>query len=145
MADVIHIVKGFSPWQPDADAELAKTYQYYEIPTAGIIDQHGTRFFFFCVDGAEDSVSLWFYSWISPALEDAIDAADSESFFEVAEFDGPSTMALAVEGLGIVVDVVLEELNTESVQAAYQALKEQLQSWVNAADELDPEPLPSLA
>lgn len=138
MADVINIERGFSPWQPSADAHLAKQYQYYEFPMAGVIEQHGTRYFFICIDGADEPVNLWFYGRLSPEDEAKCDQADATDFDSAVDFSGPAVLALAVEGPGIVASTVMGDVNSEELKQAHRTLYEQLQMWARAAEDLQP-------
>lgn len=139
MADVIHVERGFSPWQPAPDAHLVKEYQYYEVPTRGVIEQHGIRYFFACLAGADDTVSAWIYIRIDPKTEARLDASAFEEFDTVG-FDGPAVMALAVEGPGVVAIQVLDELIPDYIRSAHRALYEEMQVWAQEAKNLEPAP-----
>ena len=140
MADVIHVEKGFSPWQPAQDARLVKQYQYYEIPLCGVIEQHGMRFFFACLAGADEAVNMWFYGRLSPEVETALDQATAEEFTSSAQFEGPAVMALAAEGPGIVATTMVDGLTSDEIRAAHEILYRELEAWASAAKELEPEP-----
>jgi hypothetical protein len=147
MADLIHAQKGFSPWKPSAEAELVKQYQYYDIPLAGIIKQHGVRYFFTCVAGKDAPVNYWFYARVSPGEEKAFDSATRESFTSAMGWTGPVVMALAIEGPGIVAITEIDEITEKgSIDRAYETLAGELNNWAKAAKKvqssgMSPEPL----
>jgi hypothetical protein len=111
MADVIHIQRGFAPWQPAPDAVLVKEYQYYEMPTRGVIEQHGVRFLFICAPPSDDELTGWVYFHLSPREEEMLDNATPEEFENAIVHTGPCVMAFAVDGLGVVRSYVLDELS----------------------------------
>lgn len=134
MADVIHLHQGFSPWKPSPDAILAKEYLRYDIPLEGVIVQDGVRYHFVCLAGEAQPVSLWLYTWLSPADEARLDA---DPTYEVP-LEAPALMALVVEGPGIVGGTVIETLAGNAVDIAADFLIDQLDHWASTARELKP-------
>lgn len=64
MADRIELRVGDLPWEPRAAEELVVLHQY-DMPLAGVIVQHGTSFFFWCVKGEVTQATLWGYTPVS--------------------------------------------------------------------------------
>jgi hypothetical protein len=138
VTDVIQVQKGSPPWSPSPDARLVKEYQFHEIPLAGVLEQHGTRYFFFCSEGADERVNLWFYTRLSPEDEYGLDAADRENFMTAVGFDGPAVMALAADDLGVIAFANLDDLSSESMQEGFKAVFDELDALTRAARELVP-------
>lgn len=57
--DRIELVTGDLPWEPGS-ASLIETIHHYDIPLSGLIEQHGTTFFW-CIEGEVPRGSLWGY------------------------------------------------------------------------------------
>ncbi len=138
MGDVIRLEQGFSPWQPASDARLVKEYAYYEVPLSGIIEQHGVRYYFHCVDGDDEPVSLWFYMRVNAEDEARLDAATADDFSTAVDFHGPGMLALAIEGPGVVATYLMDPLSTEAIREGCHELVRQLEDLTETAKELAP-------
>jgi len=65
MSDQIHLSIGAEPWLPSDTAKIDKVLNHYDIPLAGIIQQHRKYFLFECLDGHGSSANVWAYAPIS--------------------------------------------------------------------------------
>jgi hypothetical protein len=137
MADVIQIEAGHAPWRPAEDAELVKQYRYYEIPTAGVIQQHRTRYLFCCIAGQEERISFWLYTRLSSEDETALDEAPLEEFNHAIGLPGPAVIALVLEGPGVVSHRVIDELTEGSIAPTVQSLIEELEQYVLSGRDLE--------
>lgn len=124
MTDLIQVTPGASPWKPTQDATLEAEYQYYDVPTLGVIRQHGADFLFRCFDDS-DPVSFWSYTHLTPGEREWLDAANSSDEFEkkvdslVASQSAVVAMALVEVGiLTAEVVAVLTDENAEEVALA---------------------------
>lgn len=138
MADVIRIEKGFSPWQPAADALLVKEYAYHEIPLMGVVEQHGVRYYFGCAAGRDEPVSIWFYARLSVEEEAMLDGSSGDDFNSRVKFQGPAVLALALEGPGVVATYLMESLSEEEIAHGYERLVGELQELAAKAQGLIP-------
>lgn len=136
MADVIQIEKGCDPWQPSHDAILAAQHRYYEIPLEGIIEQHGVRYSFICV-GQGENVSFWQYEYVTPADEAALATMTSEEL-AAREITAPMVVAIALEGLGIVGSVIVDEPSDEAIERGYRQLASEMERLAGDARDLLP-------
>ena len=137
MADVIQVEKGCDPWRPSHDSVLVKQYRYYDMPLEGIIEQHGVRYYFQCMSGAQDQLNSWAYSYVGPDEESELDAATAEEFAQ-REARGPMALAFALEGLGVVCSTVIDEVTDDSIRAAHRQLAEEFRELAEAASHLTP-------
>lgn len=138
MADVIHVEKGYSPWQPASDARLVKEYGYHDFPFAGVIEQHGVRYYFACVDGMNETVNAWVYAQLTADEEAQLDAASPEQFFDSFEIGGPAVLALAVEGPGVIATHLMESVTKEELLYGKRQLVQQVERLLETARELTP-------
>src|SRR5260370_32409849 len=67
MASQIHLRLGARPWQPADTARPGKVLNHYDIPLAGILNQHGEYYLFECLEGETQEASLWAYVPITHA------------------------------------------------------------------------------
>ncbi|MGP3956629.1 hypothetical protein ACTWPT_11565 [Nonomuraea sp. 3N208] len=65
MSDQIHLRIGAEPWCPADTAKIDKILNHYDVPLAGIIQQHRRYYIFECLDGHGNTSSLWAYAEIS--------------------------------------------------------------------------------
>jgi hypothetical protein len=113
MSDLISLRRGARPWAPAfANDEAAEVLDYYDMPLAGILRQHGAYFLFQCLEGQLDTTNLWAYVLLEPweveqlrsADEDQLDDAIERTFYKSRR---DITVAIATEELGIVLSVVV--------------------------------------
>lgn len=133
MSDVIQVEAGFSPWQPAHDARLVKEYWHYDIPLAGVIEQHDVHYAFYCAGGADERVSYWLYARITAVEEALLDLASAEEFMHFS-MEGQAVLALAIEGKGVIASEAIDEMGADTVRNAHEALVEQLREWIEAAE-----------
>ncbi|MEU7004792.1 hypothetical protein [Nonomuraea sp. NPDC046570] len=65
MSDQIHLRIGAEPWRPADTAKIDKVLNHYDIPLAGIIQQHRRYYIFECLDGHANESNLWAYAEIT--------------------------------------------------------------------------------
>ncbi|MER6828378.1 hypothetical protein ABT352_20525 [Streptosporangium sp. NPDC000563] len=65
MSEQIHLRIGAEPWLPADTAKLDKVVNHYDVPLAGIIQQHRKYYLFECLDGHGSDSNLWAYAEIS--------------------------------------------------------------------------------
>lgn len=83
MSDQVHLRIGAEPWRPADSAKIDKVLNYYDIPLAGILHQHGSYFIFECLDGHARDTNLWAYAKISRAERKAIRKAKGDELQEL--------------------------------------------------------------
>ncbi len=139
MADLIELQEGQPPWRPTADSSLEAVYRKYDIPLVGVIGQHGHQFFFMCVDGEDERLSLWFYTLIEPDQRAMIEAMSPGEFDDqLATMDFPSwgRLALATERVGIV-DFADVENTPNGPAEALEKLRSNLDHLSQEAQDLE--------
>lgn len=142
MSDLIALDVGRHPWKPTPESELVIEYQHYDIPLTGVIRQGGVEYLFACLDGAEDNVSVWWYTHITLDQRGWLEsAATVEEFHErlhSINFESWSRLALATQRQGILdYDDVMGD-SAHDVGRAYQVLLERVDSLKNEAHDLEP-------
>ncbi|MER6169728.1 hypothetical protein [Streptosporangium sp. NPDC001681] len=65
MSDQIHLRIGAEPWLPADTAKIDKVLNHYDVPLAGIIQQHRKYYLFECLDGHGSNSNLWAYAEIT--------------------------------------------------------------------------------
>lgn len=65
MSDLLQIELGTPPWAPAADIEERVRLDEYNIPLAGIIEQHGVPFLYVCAAGEESDANAWLYAHLN--------------------------------------------------------------------------------
>lgn len=113
MADQISLQPGFPPWQPAVDAQLAKTYNFYDMPLIGLIQQAGALYLFVCVEGHTGAENLWAYALVQKEERSSLDrlAQDPGEFDSTVRAliaDRALVVAVAREGHGIVSSALIE-------------------------------------
>jgi hypothetical protein len=103
MSDSIRLEVGGRPWLPSSDAELTDTLIYNNGPIAGLLRQHGSIYFFRCVEGFGDTVHVWVYAHVSEHEADFLRSMriDLWSALEQVSNFSPITVALATDEDGI--------------------------------------------
>ncbi len=61
MSSQIHLRIGAEPWLPTSATTLVKELRFYDIPLAGIIEQHGRHYLFECLEGHTTDANMWVY------------------------------------------------------------------------------------
>lgn len=102
MGDLIELRKGSLPWDPPGSERL-RILNQYGIPTAGLIEQFGQTYFFFCLEGEADSANVWAYIPIEAGGAAPSGRKSQEVIFRELISDGRSfEVALSVDGNGLV-------------------------------------------
>lgn len=115
MSDAVHIDQGAPPWRPSAGTELRCVLHRFSIPLAGVIEQSGVPFLFWCVTGHAAPENAWAYAHVTEAQIDALNAATNETFDQAlrdAAGDGVCTFAVATDDKGVIEWVVLDPPGT---------------------------------
>lgn len=101
MADRINLRVGDLPWRPDG-SELSSVFHRYDMPLSGIITQHGTAYFFWCIRGEVTQGSLWGYAAIGDhEVHELENEPRDQALRRLAASPRPTTVAFSVEGKGI--------------------------------------------
>lgn len=113
MADQISLQPGFAPWEPAADAQLARTLNFYDMPLIGLIRQAGALYLFTCVEGHTAAENLWAYALVqdeegSSLARAAKDAEDFDALVRGIVADRSVVVALAREDQGIVASALID-------------------------------------
>jgi hypothetical protein len=109
MGDHIRIEVGRKPWQPTDDAEVLSTYDFHDFPLAGLVQQHGSMFGFWCVDGRVGDSNVWAYVWISEQDRQGLETAeDPYIFLEALVLRRQFVIALAHRSKGIVETALID-------------------------------------
>lgn len=111
MSDAVHIEQGAPPWQPTPETTTQKLVLHrFTIPLAGVIEQHGVLFLYWCVTGHAAEENAWAYAHIDDDDVRNLQAADSSTFDQaLREAVGENACAFAVasEGKGVIASVIL--------------------------------------
>lgn len=83
MSDLVQIEVGARPWSPGPDVKELHILDYYNIPLAGIIEQHGAQHFYVCAAGEEDRANVWLYSHIDAEEARALAATTGEQLVPI--------------------------------------------------------------
>jgi hypothetical protein len=136
MSDQIRLEVGHQPWKPSPDSQMVVEYQYYDIPLSGILEQDGQQYMFVCLDGADENLSVWWYTLINAEqrqwMESATTAEEFHERLHTTNFEGWSRLALATQRHGIFdYEDVPDE--AEGMGEAFKALLDRLDSLKDEA------------
>lgn len=126
MSDQIAIELGLPPWRPADDAELVRTYNFYDVPLIGVIRQGGMDHLFACLEGHVAPVSVWAYTRLD---EDEVAELEKTSDLRASIMamlgNRPVVVALARDGEGILAAELVRhpEGHAHLVEAALAANK----------------------
>jgi hypothetical protein len=102
MADRIELREGNLPWKPGG-AESVAVLNKYDMPLSGVIIQHGTPFFFWCIRGEVTQGTLWGYVPIGEHERHEIEHEPRDQVVRrLLKSKRPCTLAFSIEGQGIV-------------------------------------------
>ena len=123
MTDTIHVEIEGLPWHPSEDVEGTRALYEFEVPLVGIVRQHAVDYLFQCIAGEIEPVNLWAYTRLEPGEAEVLEAtSDVEEFREhVRAYSRGrnAVLALAVEGLGIVSSIDVEDSLGEALTAGH--------------------------
>lgn len=129
MSDQIHLRIGAEPWCPADTAKIDKILNHYDIPLAGIIQQHRRYFIFECLDGHGNPSNLWAYAEITRQERRQILKAkgkvELQNLFTSILTSRSFTAAVAIDQaleLAAVVDKVVDKREPTPVKAASTAI-----------------------
>lgn len=111
MSDAIHIEQGAPPWLPSAATTTKAIVHKFTIPLAGVIEQQGVLFLFWCVTGHAAPENAWAYALTTEDDVAALTAATNENFddaLRAAAGDRVCTFAVASDDKGIIESVILD-------------------------------------
>lgn len=112
MSEQIAIEQGRVPWAPAADAELMRTFHFYDMPLIGIIRQGGSLHLFRCIEGQVHDNNLWAYTTLDDTDLAALDATGSDDLDDVIDrvVEGrPVVVALSRERDGILASALVRD------------------------------------
>ncbi|MGH3199672.1 MAG: hypothetical protein ACRDOH_06905 [Streptosporangiaceae bacterium] len=102
MSGHLELQLGARPWRPTDDTRLVTELDYYDIPTAGVLEQRGSPVLFMCVDGHGTNATVWVYA---PLQAEEAEALSTMQGGEVIDAEmrrifrsKPVVVALAVDG-----------------------------------------------
>ena len=140
MADMIALSHGRPPWAPTEDSVVLAQYRYYDMPLVGVLRQHEREFFFACLEGEDEALSLWWYAAIDSSLREKIERSDPDEALSLimnTDHDGWSRLAFATPALGIVDYEDVEDLpDNEGLRRAVAALTRRLDRLSDEAHDL---------
>jgi methionyl-tRNA formyltransferase len=105
MGDHLEVLRGRKPWQPTAETRIVATYNYYDHPTAGVLESHGVKHVFTCVEGVADVAGVWTYTHATDAEIQELESLPSDQLHAaLMQFMAhhPTVVAIALEDHGIV-------------------------------------------
>jgi hypothetical protein len=140
MADLIAVSEGALPWAPGPEVSLIDVFDRHDVPTCGVVEQHGALHLFECVVGPGRQLSVWLYAPLAPAdyellkpLEgDALDAC-----FERLLLAGCVRFAVARGDSGIVESGAVDEPSRsrpDLLVAVHRRLVQHAQELTQAAE-----------
>jgi hypothetical protein len=142
MVDTAMVHEGCPPWKPTPDSVVVAEYRYYDIPLFGVIQQGDRQYMFYCVDGADELLSLWWYAHITDEQRHQLDTA-GENFEQVSRtmnFEGWGRLALATTNVGIVdyEDFDMDEPDgSKGFEVAFGKLQDRIHHLSSLADDLE--------
>ena len=147
MSDVIRVANGAAPWQPTTTSTIVETFNFYDQPLQGIIEQDGCLYLFDCLYGHVDGLSLWLYSLVQQSEAVALLASESDEDFERIRSEihssEPGLLAIAVDDYGIIVSGTVENVPSDmspmvsQLVSEYRSTVQRLSSHTNEAEELE--------
>lgn len=126
MAELIHLEPGQPPWDPSSVSELVTTYDFHDIPLAGLVRQEGSLYAFWCVAGEVEPMSLWAYGRVYDKSEIGSLEKKGRNLYEAFRrtlWDRPLVLALVSEANGVVAHTeVLRPVDYPNLIEASRAL-----------------------
>jgi hypothetical protein len=144
MTDFIRLQHGAPPWEGSGASRLVETYDFYDIPLAGVIEQDGVRYLFRCLFGHVERMNIWRYTLVEPAQLAELEATETPKDFDHTLFRlqrwTPGMLAVSIDGYGIVGATEVEdwdnlEVHFRQVLNAANEFIEQLRSEVGRQSE----------
>jgi hypothetical protein len=102
LSDHIILSLGDTPWEPSGAALEHVYFSHNGMPLAGLIDQGGTHYYFWCIDGEVTIATLWGYVELwAGSIEDARRTPSGLLKDYLLSRSGPLTVALSIDGEGL--------------------------------------------
>jgi hypothetical protein len=109
MADHIILSERDTPWEPSEGILEHVYFSHDGMPLAGLINQHETRHFFWCIEGEVTRGTLWGYAQLSPDESRSAEQFTSDVLKNyLLHRPGPIAVALSINGEGITKYGVIE-------------------------------------
>lgn len=137
MADLIAVHSGALPWKPSADSRVTEVYGKYDVPTAGVVQQHGVDFLFECISEGQSTLSVWIYTLVLPRERAHIEQAAPGQFearMDSALHRRSGVLAIAVEGLGVLASIQVEDWSLDGTRELDE-LFELFREWLDGLRE----------
>jgi hypothetical protein len=113
MSDQVQFAVGHEPWQPSLESRLVEVFKEYDAPLLGLLEQEGNVFLFRCLVGELERANFWLYTRLDVAERDALLEAEgpvSMDYVTDLATTRPNQLALAVNGVGVIADVAIQNL-----------------------------------
>lgn len=132
MSDHIELQIGAAPWQPDGNTSIIEELDRYNVPTMGILEQHGVMYCFELIEGHVQDMNVWIYTPLSKVEAKELCRASGQEIDTLLarmQQDRPVMAALAAENaIQQATAVKTEGLDTqELVATAVRELRNLLQ------------------
>jgi hypothetical protein len=143
VSDHLELQLGARPWQPTESTQLVTELDFYDMPTAGVLEQGVSPVLFLCVDGHGTHATVWVYAPLQPAEAQALATMQGREAID-AEMrrifrSKPVVVALAVDGqLRLATSGELRLQGAVLREAALKAVTDQVESDRQAACSLLP-------
>jgi hypothetical protein len=137
MADLIEVESGALPWKPAPDSRVVEVYNEYDIPTAGVVQQHGVDFLFECISEGQSRLSVWIYTLVLPDERAHIEQATPDQFearMDSALHARAGVLAIALEGLGVLASTHVEDWSQDGTRELDE-LFELFSQWLDGLRE----------
>jgi hypothetical protein len=136
MTDTIDLETGARPWLGRGSGQLTRTFDFYDIPLVGVIEQAAVSYLFRCLAGEVEPFNLWVYTLLTPSELAALDAIEEREAFDEAVdalMDRPGVIAAATEGHGLVAWGSFKGLDDVRVQVP--AVLSEVEAWAQGLQE----------
>jgi hypothetical protein len=130
MADLIEVESGALPWKPAPDSRVVEVYNEYDVPTAGVVQQHGVDFLFECISEGQSRLSVWIYTLVLPDERAHIEQARMDSALHARA----GVLAIALEGLGVLASTHVEDWSQDGTRELDE-LFELFSQWLDGLRE----------
>jgi hypothetical protein len=135
MADTIQVQRWSRPWEPAGDARLVRELDYWDMPLAGVIEQHGVQHLFACLAGHLSSTHLWLYRSLTNAELAQIERTKEPEELrgvvdELLAPGGSMVLAIADDDAGILGATTIDSLEDAELRAAIRRISEDLNVYL---------------
>lgn len=103
MSDQVAIESGHEPWLPTTDAKTGPVLLFHDAPLCGLIEQHGAKFLYWCIEGHAQTWNVWAYTHITEREAQALEAStDLDAAVSALVDTHLLTIAIAHEDHGLI-------------------------------------------